>query len=117
MSITYYSIVEIFFSSSARVSDVQKCVSGDMQRQRAHANTLFTPAHKTLATHFDESRARIRKCRLEYLVRVVDGPTLLTKQRREDPLFVTFDPVERQHRISFAATRNTNEWTTRIVTH
>ena len=40
---------------------------------------------------------------------------LLAKQGREDPLFVTFDSAVRQHRVAPAATRYTDEWTTRIV--
>ena len=39
---------------------------------------------------------------------------LLAKQRREDPLVVTLDPVIRQHRVALAATHNANEWTTRV---
>jgi hypothetical protein len=40
---------------------------------------------------------------------------LLTEQRRENPLIVAFDSIEREHGISSAATRNSDEWTTRIV--
>ena len=40
---------------------------------------------------------------------------LLTEERREDPLIVTFDTVVREHRFMTIATRDTNERTSRIV--
>ena len=115
MSITYYCNVEIFFTVSTSEIDATKSISASCERARS--TPISTPRRATKNFH----RAIVA---LKFLTRDVDlncvreevmVQLLLTEQRREDPLIVTLDSVERQHGISSAATRNSHEWTSRIV--
>jgi len=93
MSITYYSIVEIFFTTSARVSDTLARFTALLECAWSKSITCKSRVRDALVAHTGSDRISVSITNEKLFAQKRDGPTLVAEQRSEDPLIVTFDPV------------------------
>jgi hypothetical protein len=97
MSITYYSIVEKFFAAPTGEID---SLMNSRATQRWNRSTLI-PSRQRASSTSRNARDELKREPLRWEVIDCDGPgwsiLLLTEERSEDPLIVSFDPVISQH--------------------
>ena len=93
MSITYYSIVEIFFTTSTRMIDTLPRLTALLERAWSKSITCTSRMRDALVAHTGSDRISTSIASEKLFVEKLDGPTLEAEQRSEDPLIVTFDPV------------------------